>query len=337
MKTHYGSWLLAGSITALAAPGCAFNPDGNVEKFRQAIPEAGDVEVPGPENGGGSHTASVDGLQGTADHDHGDEDEWWANGPWAKYYGFTRAVRRDVNTVTAAVLGSVWIIVHTRPSSVEPNEAIWGPHTDALSPVTWRFRVTEVAPREFDYVLEGRPKNEVSDDAYRAVLSGKGYGRRHDKHGDGYFQIDLDVSRELDPFENQDESGTVKITHTLSTHPAHRVTAEVTPSTDDEWWTVTSTKSPDGSGELVLNAFADIDDDGGTLPEDITIASQWQPTGAGRADITLSGGDLPTTIETVTAVECWDSDFYRIYYGDSVEHEATEGDANRCAFDGASF
>ena len=55
-----------------------------------------------------------------------------------------------------------------------------------------------------------------------------------------------------------------------------------------------------------------------------------QVAGAGRADITLTGGDLP--FEKVSAVECWGSDFFQVYYEDSVGYASKEGDVSACAY-----
>ncbi len=321
--------LVLSTAVAAAATGCFFPaPDGgggDVDKFRQPIPTSDDVEVPGPETGGDGSTASFDGLVGTASED----DERWAKGPWAKYYAFTRLVRLEVNVVTAAVLGSAWLVVHTRPTSVDETEAIWGPYTDALSPVTWRFRVTEVGDREYEYVFEGRPKRSTSDDDYQPVLEGLGYGRSHPKHGDGHFQINMNASRELDPLlVEDDESGTIRFEHELS-KPEKLIQVESRPSDSEAWWTVESRHHTDGGGELLVNAYDNLDDTPFTVLEDIQIASQWKPTGAGRADITLSGGDVPDGL-VISAVECWDSDFFRVYYGDDSGHEATEGTRDSC-------
>jgi hypothetical protein len=323
--------LWAAALTAFVLPGCVLEKkDDDVGRFREAIPEAKAVEVSGPES-----AQSQTGAQSTPMAD----DEPWANGPWAKYYGFTRHVRQGVNGTAGIVLGSIWLIVHTQPSDVTENEAIWGPYTDALEPATYRFRVTEVAEDEYDYKLEGRPKGSSSDADYRAVLSGKGWGRGHEKHGDGFFEIDLDTAKALDSFNHGDDSGTVKITHDLPPDitsnlfsQPRSVTAEVYPSSTDEWFTATSNSREDGTGTLVVTAHADADDTNLTAKEDIVIASQWNNQGAGRADITITGGDVPVDTNTITAVECWDSDFYRVYYDDSVSYEATEGDAALCAF-----
>lgn len=330
MKTKNLVW--AAVLTAFVLPGCVLEKkEDDVDKFRQAIPEAKAVEVSGPES-----AQSKTGAQSTT---LAEGDEPWADGPWAKYYGFTRHVRQGVNGTASVILGSIWIIVNTQPTDVSDKEATWGPYTDALEPVTWRFRVTEVGDLEYDYKLEGRPKGSSSEADYRAVLSGKGWGRESEKHGDGFFQIDLDTAKALDPFNHGDDSGIVKITHDLPPDitsnlfsQPRTVTAEVTPSDSDEWFTASSHSNEDGTGTLLVTAYADADDSDLTQKENITIASQWTNQGAGRADIALSGGDVPSEYQNITAVECWDTDFYRVYYSDSVNYESTEGDVNLCAY-----
>lgn len=324
---------MAAVVAALALPGCILKQeDGDAEKFRQALPKAEAVQVAGPEDAQTTGGQTGQSIQA---------DEPWAEGPWAKWYGFTRHVRKGVNTVTGVVLGGVWLIVHTQPTSVNANEAIWGPYTDSLEPVTWRFRITEVAEDEYDYVLEGRPKAQKSDAAFRPVLKGKGWAKGHAKHGDGFFEIDLDTAKELDPFEHGDDSGRIKITHDLPANittdifaQPRSITAEVEPSTTDAWFTVTSNSAADGTGTLFVNAYADADESELTKKEDITIQSQWNGTGAGRADIEISGGDVPAEYDPVQAVECWGADFYRVYYSDSVSWAPAEGQASQCAFSG---
>jgi hypothetical protein len=110
------------------------------------------------------------------------------------------------------------------------------------------------------------------------------------------------------------------------------ITAEVYPA-GEQWLTVTSTANEDNTGSLDTNAFVDIDETKLTAPEDVHILSRWQADGAGRADITIAGGDLPATIDVVEAVECWGTDFSRVYYDDSVDFAPTEGDATACAYD----
>ena len=322
-------WLGAAALATVVGPGCALGSGDDADRFREAIPQADAVTVPGPEQRAAGNQAS---QSLTA------SDEPWANGPWAHYYGFTREVRDGVNHVTGAILGSVWLVVHTNPSTVSEKEAIWGPYTDALEPATWRLRVTEVAHDKYDYFLEGRPKTSDSDSDWVAVLEGTGFGKNHPKHGDGQFTLDLDAARALDPFTSED-TGKIVVEHDLPSDITSNIAAlprviraDVQPSEGAEWFTVTSTANEDGTGDLLVNAFADADDSQATQPEDIQIQSRWQNDGSGRADITLSGGDIPQSFGVVTAVECWGNDFMRVYYSDSVSYAPTEGDPTACPY-----
>lgn len=340
-------WFTARSLTAISCfctwsaaallPGCMLEKQDDAEEYREAVPQREAVIVAGPETdaAAGSDTASISAGSRYAQ----------ATGPlgradYAQWYGFTRAVRGGVNVVTAWVLGSVWTIAQMEPSSVKDGEAIWGPYTDALEPVTYRFRVTRVGDAEYEYVLEGRPKASQSDDAYRTVLEGSGFGKRHDKHGQGDFTIDLSAARELDPFGRDKDSGTVRIVHHLP-HDLTRgdalprtIEAAVTPdpSIDRESYTVKSVANEDGTGTLRVVARSDVDEAKTTQLEDITVDSRFRADGAGRADIFISGGDIPADPGEVTAVECWGADFSRSYYSDTISFEPTEGEPSACVY-----
>jgi hypothetical protein len=328
-----GVVVLSGVSAGLS--GCLLEKQDDGAEFREAVPRGEAVTVAGPEADarGDANAASLTTQA----------DEPWSAGPYSKWYGFTRVVRAGVNVVTAAVLGSAWVIVHTEPSLVEDGEAIWGPYTDALDPVTYRFRVTRVAEAEYDYVLEGRPKTSSSDADYVPVLRGHGYGKRHDQHGEGEFTIDLDAARELDPFAHRDDSGTVRVVHQLprawrdGEYLPRTIVAEVTPNPElnPESFAVTSRANEDGTGSLHVTASADVDDTKTTALEDIVVDSRWRADGAGRADIAISGGDIPADPGRVSAAECWGADFMRSYYADSLELEPSEGEASACAYDTA--
>lgn len=324
-------------LTAGLVPGCMLEKQDDGEEYREAVPLREAVMLAGPEtdatDGAGASAQSTRGTLASAPS---------GAGPYAKWYGFTRVVRGGVNLVTAAVLGSAWVIVHTQPTSVQDGEATWGPYTDALEPVTYRFRVTRLAQAEYDYVLEGRPKASRSDDDYLTVLHGHGYGKRHAQHGEGDFTIDLGAARQLDPFAHQNDSGTVHVVHHLPRGMAagggaapRRIVAEVTPdpAVNPESYTVTSDANLDGTGSLHVNARADVDDTKTTQLEDIVIDSRWSADGAGRADIVIAGGDVPAEPGSVSAVECWGVDFRRSYYTDSLDIEPSEGQASACVYD----
>ena len=331
---RWGAALLCG---ASLLSGCMLEKQDDGDEYREALPLREAVVVAGPETdaAGDTKTASLQSAfkpQGSGT----------LRTSYAKWYGFTRAVRGGVNVVTASVLGSVWTIVHLEPSAVRDGEATWGPYTDALEPVTYRFRVTRVAQAEYDYVLEGRPKASKSDDDYRAVLSGHGYGKQHTQHGQGDFLIDLSAAHELDPAAHEDDSGTVRIVHELphdidagGAGLPRTITATVTPDPEvnRESFSVTSKAELDGTGSLHVDAKSDVDDSKATQLENVGVESRWRADGAGRADITISGGDIPADPGTVSAVECWGADFVRSYYSDSVGFEPEAGEASACVYD----
>ena len=58
--------------------------------------------------------------------------------------------------------------------------------------------------------------------------------------------------------------------------------------------------------------------------------SRWAAAGDGRADVRIHGGDLDD--EPVTVTECWDQDFLRVYYEDSLGIEPAEGTVAACVF-----
>lgn len=338
-------WFTARALSASVLLGagclstaCTLEKQDDAAEFREAVPLREAVVVAGPETdgrGAGTDTASVGSTR------HALATRPLGRSEYAKWYGFTRAVRGGVNLVTASVLGSVWVLVHTEPTSVEDGQATWGPYTDALEPVTYRFRVTRVAQATYDYVLEGRPKASTSDADYRTVLSGHGFGKQHEKHGEGDFSIDLNVAHDLDPLAHEDDSGTVRIVHHLQ-HDIDQgnalpraIEAEVTPdpSVNRESFDVQSVANEDGTGTLRVDARSDVDDSKATQLEDVTVQSQWRTDGAGRADISITGGDIPADPGMVTAVECWGADFVRSYYTDSIQFQPTEGEASACVYD----
>ena len=325
-------WLAGCSLFALSASsGCTLDKkDDGADEFREAVPTQDSTALSGPDSSAASSTAAAAPSRRTLGTT--------STPSYAKWYGFTRAMRQGVNQVTAGVLGSVWAILHVPPSTLSGNTASWGPYTDELEPVTYRFRIERIALDEYDYTLEGRPKASSNDSDFHAVLTGHGYGKPHALHGQGEFSIDLDVAKSLDPFAHPDDSGRVQISYDLPRdfleNPSYlprSITAKVDPAGEAEY-TVKSLAEIDHTGRIDVDAHVDIDEDKNTKLEDVVIASHWNATGAGRADIAFSGGDLPSNVPVVDAVECWGSDFRQSYYNDSVRFSPTVGDESACVY-----
>ncbi len=297
-------------------------------EFQEALPEQGSVNVDGPDAARADMSTAA-GMRGTLADGASSEPAYW--------YTFTRDVRDGVNAVTAVVLVSVWVVVHTNPSELDDDHAVFGPYEgDALDPARYRLTVTRIGDHHFRYVLAGQEK---SGGDYLNVLDGDGYSRASDQHGQGQFVLNLDNAKILDPSRHQNDSGTVTIVHDLPPNIGQvadalprTITATVSPAGEASL-DITSNAHTDHTGELDVTAHADIDPSHMTALEDVTVVSRWQATGAGRADVGISGGDLPAAgLDSVNAVECWGTDFARVYYMDSANIQPTTGSVAECVY-----
>ena len=324
-------WLAGCTLVLGSLSGCMLDKkDDGADAFREAVPEQESIALSGPDSSSARSTAAAAPSRRTLGT--------LPATPYAKWYGFTREMRRGVNQVTAGVLASVWAILHVPPTTISKDAASWGPYTDELEPATYRFGITRIALDEYDYVLDGRPKSSTLESDFRPVLTGHGYGKPHALHGQGEFRIDLDVAKSLDPFAHQADSGSVRVSyelpHDFLDNPnflPRSITAEVDPA-GPERYTVESLALLDHTGSIHVDAHTDIADGKDTQLEDVVIDSRWNQIGAGRADIGLAGGDLPSTNPVVDAVECWGTDFLQSYYSDSVDFSPTVGVESACVY-----
>lgn len=306
-------------VIGTAGAGCVVENKDDADRFREAVPQAEDVSLRVP--GASAHGTRTQGLRIAT------------NGPTsadatARYYRFTRDLTSAVDIGAAFILGAIWAVVSTPPTSVSANTAVWGPgQGNALDPVVYRFTVREVANGEYDYVLEGGRKGTTT---FVPVLHGHGFGKSRPEHKTGWFETDNDAMRALDPDRAHDR-GTTKVTYDLSKLPA-AIAVELRPGANEGWADVVVEHEAGGAGSIAIKALGDTDDSKATKLEDVQLLSRWTTTGAGRADLALSGGDLPFAVK---ATECWSSTFARVYYKDTADFEAPAGDASSCALGAA--
>ncbi len=307
--------LLLGSMVMLLAACGADKADA----FRQGVPTSGDVALKVPGQSGQPLTSvgtRRDGLEGQT----------------SDFYKLTRGVTVFVNGGTAAVLNLVHRITQYPATTVAQDSAVWGPHTEALSPNTWKLTVTRTAPDTYRYALEGKGKTEA-DSAYRVVLSGS-HVVIGDTLGTGTFLIDFDQNHQLP--ENDGNVGTVAVTYARPSLTATtQIDAQFTNVKDgaqlvDAQYRYWTTPGQGGSLEFQLQK----DFVAGPGIESGQVRSRWLETGAGRADVQASGGDLagPVTIN-----ECWDSGFASRFLNTSYSPSAHYGVATVCAFATAEY
>jgi hypothetical protein len=252
-------------------------------------------------------------------------------GQLADWYVATRGVTRTFNGGTAWVLVLIHTIVQFPATSVEKDTYTWGPFSDALDPAEYKLEVRDAGNKTYEYKLSGRAKTSAEGD-FTVIIDGLADARNGDL-GSGSFLVDFDAGRRVNPIDAGDARGSVGASYDLA---ARHLDLDIT-SVDDRGNPVTAfyayNETEDGGGDMVFDV--DGEAGGGTAVERITLRSRWLATGAGRADGRITGGDIPADNGSqgeVTASECWNTTFARVYYTDSVNFAPTEGEVGACAF-----
>lgn len=311
--------LAAAVAVTMMATGCGVDAG---EPFRQGFPRQQTVKLNLPENSAtalSSEPQRRDGLEGDT----------------SEFYKLTRGVTKTVNGAGAAVLLLVEKIVEHRPTSVTDNVAVWGPHTDALSPNTFKFTVTQVAENQYEYLLEAKAKTEA-DSKFRVILSGS-HVNTGVRLGTGTFLVDWDAAQTLP--EHDSNVGTASYTYSRLSNGGdvtidalfQKVRDDETKQLVDVGYGYTENKAG-GTFDFRMNKNWV----SGPGIEALTVKSRWVPTGAGRSDVKATGGDLSTP---ATVSECWDAAFRSKYVNASWASKTTGnyGDESVCSFPSAEF
>lgn len=301
------------SLTAAASLGlvACIPPNDDPHPVSRVLPTADEMRVDLPEQAAKKGEAN-------------------AVGELSPWYVVTRNVTRDLNGGTAWVLILVHTIVQFPATTIEGDTYTWGPWDgDALQPARYRLVVTELSDGTYDWSLDGQRKNAGTD--FETVIAGNAVPGEIEGRGHGQFTIDFDAGERVNPVDN-DARGVVSIAYDLAAAHLDMVISTVEDRGGVEVpvdYEYAYTRAEDGGGDMIFAAHADTEDEG-ALAEDAVIRSRWLGTGAGRADVRLSSGDLADA--QVTASECWDGSFNTAYYTDSASFLPTEGDPSACAF-----
>ncbi|HET6150622.1 MAG TPA: hypothetical protein VFH68_23990, partial [Polyangia bacterium] len=262
-------------------------------------------------------------------------------------YQTTRNVTVVINGGTLAVLTLVHTIVEFPPTSVSNDSAVWGPHSEPLSRNAWRLTVTRVAPHSFDYVLAAKPKL-ADDSAFIGILSGHHntvngpHGRAIEGLGDGTFTVDWDAAQTLP--EHDKIVGKADFTYARASFTdTATIGVAFTGIKDESNAEIYNANylyaaTPGAGGDFHYAAHRDaLPGPGptGTAQELFTMHSRWLETGAGRADVQVSGGDSPVPSPIVN--ECWDAAFSSTFKNTSYDPAQTWGQESTCVFTSASY
>jgi hypothetical protein len=307
------------ALVLVLAAGCL--PQADDSEFKAAIPPENSIQIAVP---GGSQAAVAPGQPGLGSHQEA------VLGQTADFYAITRLTSERVNGDVGFVLAVLWTIVHYPASDVTGNTATWGPFTPTLSPVNYRLVVTRVAAGQFTYHLDGRPKSSTSDADFQAIITGNAAPSTPVGRGSGSFELNLNVAHQLDPVGTMG-GGTVNVTYdfgsnpkTIQVHFANVLDATDQPVSADYIYD----RFDDGSGDFQFDAHGNMVGSALQL-EDGIIRSRWDTSGAGRADARVSGGDAGTGL---TATECWDTNFARVYFATQPAIVTAEGSVSACVY-----
>ncbi len=303
-------------VTIVLCAACGGDAPASPDSFRTALPSRQALEITAP-----ASRAPAALSQSSAS----------AVGETASLYVLTRQMTAQVNGIVGGALDTVTSISRTPPTAIGPDSAMWGPFVAPLSPVAARLAITRVGPGAHQFVLELRPK-DAQDSEFAPFLTGASTGAAPSGPGQGQFSLDLDLAHRLDPVANAAEGHlgagwtVVPDGRQIQVHLGEVHAGSEPPTTAD----VLSALHADGSGVLAFDATANLVG-GPEALESGRVGSRWIPSGAGRADVEVDGGDAEPGARIT---ECWNDAFARVYaQGVSPDGGVgSEGDPAACVF-----
>jgi hypothetical protein len=320
INSHFVSFVAAASIM-----GCVPIGEGEVDQFRNGVPRAATVtmSVPGSASSGQALT-----VESQSQALLGDTAEW---------YGTTRAVTATVNGGALAVGALVNLIIKYPPTSLAPDEAVWGPWEDPLDPVAWKVTIARVGVHLYHYKFEGRPRTDPTA-AFVTVLSGAHRpalnlrGREIERFGSGSFTLDWDARATLPQPDDNVGKADYTYNHLSAADPVtitaqfHQVKDDKQPGTRVDA-NYAFAQQPRGPGSM---DFVYISPTTATQPWSRgVVRSRWQFTGDGRADVQVKATDGTTVL---FLSECWDQNYASVYKQDSWPGDDSWGAEASCAF-----
>jgi hypothetical protein len=266
-------------------------------------------------------------------------------GEKSEWYTITRKVSHIVNSGAIAVGALVKLVILHPPTSISPDQAVWGPWQNPLDPVEWRVTVVRIALHQYQYTFEGRGKGDPTA-AFVTVLSGTHspalglLGEELEGFGSGSFTLDFNARATL-PSPNPDELGMI---HYVYSHPGIGQNVEITAQFRgvkdkdqpgklvDADYTYTQKPQAEGSMTFIHTIPAVMDAAG----KEAKVHSRWQWNGSGRTDVSATSTDSALTF---TVSECWDPRYLSVYQSTAIAPlpAQTEGDQASCAFPTAEF
>lgn len=304
--------LLSGALALSASSACGNYSNEDLE-YMSAIPQRDDVAIEVPRRG---LLVAVGAAEG-----------------WRTTLEVTRALNRTAD----AFLALIDAIRRNSPTRRLPDQRIWGPFPADEHP-GWQveFRMNRTVAGgdavAFDYALAMIPPAGVTlpGNARDTVIIGGTFAASGGvRVGEGHLSITLVEARAAGlVFKDLDKLRTLTIDYSTRVWP-RRVAMHIEnePSeTDAASADYTYQQAENGDGAMTFSLPQDIV--AGPLgPETLSVQSRWLGAGQGRADISVTGGDV---VGEATSLECWGNDFRSTYKTQSWARQDTTGDEATC-------
>lgn len=300
-------------LSALMLVGCGQSQE---EEFRAALPTRTmlEVHVPAP------------GDQGLA-----------GQGQSSGLLERTRESLLKMNRATQELAELMEAVSAQPPTTVTSDTVVWGPYTDVSSDSDWLLRVTKRGQGiVYEYELGFRWRN-ASGWSLPWVLRGHqsvGIEGGRVIRGLGTGGLSFYALSELAlPAQKEGMRSLISIQYGRPGNPGPAEVAVNLKGTNEQYRYFFT---PDLGHELNFVLLSDMYASGdGHTPERLSIKSRWRPDGASRADVRLSGGDLP---DGALYSECWDAGFASRYVHASYDPGLGYGtEATDCIFASARY
>jgi len=251
-----------------------------------------------------------------------------AAGDPSQFRADTKQITQDVNGFIDEVLTGIDRITDFDPTWAEDEEdkAIWGPWSD--NGLDGMLYVQRFEDDHYEWALLTRPTG-TDDDAWVAYVGGEVDPGATETTGSGRFAVDFDAYRSVDPaseaggvffsdYDVQDDS----VDAEAGFDGFYERTGDVPVDAGYSY-------SQDASGGAMDVAYLEDISEGGDL-ETVILRTRWVPSGEGRGDAYVTGGDFGPLVYNAT--ECWNAGGNVTFEENNADFH-TSGDEADCVFD----
>ena len=251
----------------------------------------------------------------------------------AQFYSLTQELSSGINNGVFSWLDNIDKITQYSPTAKKNDMRAWGPFSDNNDPLEYVFVIKKLDKSKYQHVMAARKKTEKDSKFNHFIISGHFTPEDGARRGKGELGFDLDAISELTGDLNK--MGKIKVEYDTSNNQVLMNVSFLNfkDQAEEEQFNAEYDYNVDidGNGEFSWETIADIDNNNPerARKEYIKVVSKWLLNGQGRSDVYATNGDL--NMVKVYYYECWDENFYRVYYKDNFNLEPQYGDESNCS------